>query len=125
MVKRIKTGRRAGTDDRARAAGWAKQYRRAQASPDGRYCLNPEDESEFQIIVDVADIDPLLDALESFAKHGTFELMDDFDAFLMRLELKELRSAGMTFEDAAAKLAQKHNKSERTITRIISRTVKT
>lgn len=123
MAKRIKTGRRA-TDDRARAAGWAKQYRLAQASPDGRHCLNPEDELEFQIIADVADLDPLLDALESFAQHGTFALMHDFEPFLMRMELNALRSAGMTYEDAIAKLAEEHNTSESTITRRVRRTVK-
>ena len=125
MAKRIKTGRRSGPDDRARAAGWAKQYRLAQASPDGCYCLNPEEESEFQIIFDVADLDPLLDALESFAEHGTFELMHDFEPFLMRSEMKVLMSAGMMYEDAVAKLAEKHNMSERTVTRRVSRTVKT
>lgn len=125
MAKRIKTGRRAGADDRARAASWAKNYGLAQASPDGRYCLNPEDEPQFQIFADVADLDPLLEALYSFAEHGTFELMHDFEPFLMRFEMKELMSAGMTYEAAAAKLAEKHNMSERTVTRRVSRTVKT
>jgi hypothetical protein len=124
MAKRIKTGRRA-TDDRARAAGWAKQYRLAQSSPDGRYCINPEDELECQLVADVADLDPLLDALESFAEHGTFALMHDFEPFLMRFEMRELMSAGMTYEAAVAKLAEKHNMSERTVTRRVSRTVKT
>ena len=124
MAKRIKTGRRA-VDDRARAASWAKRYRLAQVSPDGRYCLNPEDELELQIVADVADLDLLLDALERFAEHGTFELLSDFEPFLMRVKMKELMSAGMTYENAAAKLAEKHNMSERTVTRRVSRTVKT
>ena len=125
MARPKKTGRRAVEDDRARAAGWAKLYRRAQASPDGRHCLNPQDEWEFQIIADVADLDPLLDALESFAEHGTFELMHDFQPFLMRIAMDELRSAGMTYEEAIAKLAEDYNTSESTITRRVRRTVKT
>lgn len=125
MPKRIKTGRRAVDADRARAAGWAKQYRLAQASPDGRHCLNPEDELEFQIFADVADLDPLLDALDRFAEYGTFELMDDFEPFLMRVEMNRLRSAGMTYEDAIAKLAEQHHTSESTMTRRIRRNVKT
>jgi len=51
--------------------------------------------------------------------------MHDFEPFLMRFEMKELMSAGMSYEDAAAKLAGKHNMSERTATRRVSRTVKT
>jgi hypothetical protein len=124
MAIRIKMGRRAGADDRARAAGWAKHYRLAQVSPDGRYCLNPEDESGLQIIIDVADLDPLLAALESFAKHGTFEFLSDIRPFLMRIEMRELMSDGMTYEDAIAKLAEKHNTSESTITRRVRRPVK-
>lgn len=125
MAKRTKTGRRAGADDRARAASWAKNYGLAQASPDGRYCLNPKDEPQFQIFADVADLDPLLEALYSFAEHGTFALMDDFEPFLMRFEMKELMSAGMSYEDAIAKLAEDHNTSASTITRRVRRTVKT
>lgn len=125
MAKRIKTGRRALDDDRARAASWAKQYRLAQDSADGRHCLNPEDELEFQIFADVADLDPLLGALESYAQHGTFELMQDLEPFLMRMEMNALRSAGMTYEDAIAKLAEDHNTSPSTITRRVRRTVKT
>ncbi|MBC7621620.1 MAG: hypothetical protein H7293_22020 [Candidatus Saccharibacteria bacterium] len=124
MARKLKTGRRA-TDDRARAASWAKNYRLAQASPDGRYCLNPEDASEFQIFFDIADIDPLLQALESFAEHGTFELMHNIEPFVMRMEMRALRSAGMTYEEAIAKLAEKFNTSESTITRRVRRTVKT
>lgn len=123
MAKRTKTGRKANPDDRARAANLARLYRLAQSSLDGRYCLNPEDELEFQIVADVADLDPLLDALESFAEHGTFALMHDIEPFVMRMEFLELRSSGLTYEAAAATLAERKHVSERTITRGV-RTVK-
>ncbi len=125
MAKRKKTGRRALDADRVRAAGLAKLYRRAQSSPDGRHCLNPEDAPEFQIIADVIDLDPLLDALERFAQHGTFALLDNFESFVMRIEMSDLRSAGMTYEEAIVKLSEVHHTSASTITRRVRRTVKT
>ena len=125
MAKRMKTGRRAVEADRVRAAGLAELYRRAQSSPDGCHCLNPEDEPRFQIIADVTDLDPLLDALERFAQHGTFALLDNFESFLMRIEMSHLLSAGMTYEEAIVKLAEDHHTSPSTITRRVRRTVKT
>ena len=124
MANRIKTGRRA-TDDRARAARWVELYRLAQASPDGRHCLNPQDEYECQAFIDGCDPEPLLQALESFVKHGTFAVMDTFEPLLTRIEMRELRDGGMTYENAIAKLAEEHNTSASTITRRVRRTVKT
>jgi hypothetical protein len=124
MANRVKTGRRA-TDDRARAARWVELYRLAQASPDGRHCLNPQDEFECQAFIDGADPEPLLLALENFVEHGTFAVMHNLEPLLTRIEMRTLRDGGMTYEDAIAKLAEDHNTSESTITRRVRRTVKT
>ena len=120
-----KTGRKAFKEDRARAASLVASYFRALASPDSCYCINPEDETEYQIFVDGTDVEPLLVALQSFADHGTFALMNDAQPFFMRAEFSELRNKGMRYADAIAALAEKHNKSESNITRMVRRTVKT
>ena len=125
MAKRIKTGRRASNDERARAARWVKIYRLAQASPDGRHCLNPQDELECQAFIDETDPEPLLQALEGFVEHGTFAVMQDLEPLLMRMAKNALRSAGMNHEDTIAKLAQEFNTSEPTINRRVRLTVKT
>jgi len=125
MARRVKTGRRADVDERARAAGWVTLYRCAQASPNGRYCINPEDESEFQIFIDADDPEPLLEALGDFAEHGTFELIYNIDRLKMRMEMNALRDEGKKYADAIAELSAKHNTSESTITRMIRCTVKT
>ena len=123
MPKRIKAGRRA-VDDRARAARWVKLYRLAQASPDGRYCLNPHDEVESHAYIDETDPEPLLEALESFVEHGTFAVMHDLEPLILRLEMNALRFDGMTYEVALEQLAKLHKISESTIARRISRPVK-
>lgn len=124
MAKRAKTGRRASKEDRARAAGLVASYFRGLSSTDSCYCINPGDEPEFQIFAKEADVESLLVALQSFAEHGTFQLMDDVEPFVMRIEMNALRSAEMTYEDAIAKLAADHNTSESTITRRVRRPVK-
>jgi hypothetical protein len=125
MARRIKTGRKAGADDRARAARWVKLYRLAQANPDGRYCLNPQDELECQAFIDEADPEPLLLALESFVEHGTFAVMHDLEPLLLRMEMNALQSDGMTYEVAIEHLAKVQKISESSIARRIRRTVKT
>ena len=125
MAGSEKTGRRASKEDRARAAGLVASYFRALSSPNSCYCINPEDEPEFQIFIDGTDVEPLLVALQSFAEHGTFALMNDEQPLFMRMEFSALRSEGMRYADAIAALAEKHNTSESNITRMVRRTVKT
>ena len=125
MAKIEKVGRRASKEDRARAAGLVASYYRALSSPGSCYCMNPENEPEFQIFIDGTDVEPLLVALQDFAEHGTFALMDDGQPFFMRLEFSELRAKRMSYAKAIAALAEKHNMSESTITRMVRRTVKT
>ena len=125
MARRTKIGRRASPEERDRVATLINHYYRAQSSPDRRFCLNPEDESEFQIWFSADDDEWLIEALQSFVQHGTFELVDNSEPFFMRIEIWTLRNGGMTYEDAIAALAEKHNASASTITRLVSRTVKT
>lgn len=96
----------------------------AQASPDGRHCLNPADEWECQTFIDATDIEPLLLALGDFAKNDTFEFMDSFGIadMVMRHEFKELRASGQTYQNAIAELAEKHHSSRSTIERIVRST---
>jgi hypothetical protein len=119
-----KSGRTANFIAREMAADLVEMYRLAQSQPNGRYCLNPEDEYEFQTFIDGNDPELLLSSLENFAKNGTFvakidvEPMQIFDAF------RKLRATGMTFENAIRELAKKLHKSESTIARKVRRTVK-
>lgn len=121
MVRKPNTGRRAGEDYRARAVEWVELYRLAQASPDGRHCLNPEDDYEEQTFIYGDDPGPLLQALGGFARHGTFEFIDSYGIaeMLMRHELKTLRAGGLTYQNAILALAEKHHKSESTIGRMV------
>lgn len=125
MARRLKTGRRASVDERARAAALVSLYRRAQASPGGVYCLNPEDDAGFQIFIKSDDPEHLLEALADFAENGTFELLESMDKCVMRGEMNALRGEGMKYEDAVAFLAEKHNTSESSISRMVRRAVKT
>jgi hypothetical protein len=125
MARIEKIGRRASTEDRARAAGLVTSYFRTQSSPDSFYCINPEDEPEFQVFDHGTDVETLIVALQSFAEHGTFALMGDGQPFFMRMEFSALRTEGMRYADAIAALAEKHNTSESTITRMVRNNVKT
>ena len=118
-VKGIKTGRRAGQDDRQRARELIELYQLAQDSSDGRYCLNPGNEPEDQAFIEYTNPDFLLSALAGFAEHGTFINMD----FLivrnveMHLEFEALRPTVQNNAEAIEFLANKHNASVRTIER--------
>lgn len=120
MAKKPKTGRRASPEERAMAASLAKMYRVAASSPGGWYYLNPDDEPEFRIVIDINNIDPLLEALENFAYHGTFELMSGMEPLLTRLRMSELRSQGMTYEAAITQLAETLHMSPSTIARRVA-----
>ncbi len=120
MVKKEKIGRRATKEDRARAAKWVELYRLAQASPDGRHCLNPQDELECQAYIDENDPEPLLDALERFVEHGTFVDMRDIDPLLVRIEVSDLRAGGEKYAAAIAAVAEKHHTSDSNINRMLA-----
>ena len=117
-MRQKKTGRRASPEERARAQELVNAYRLAEKSPDGSHCLNPESPPEKQEFV-YANVDYLLDALEDFAKHGTFECLAavEFDMLDIHFEVKTARENGLTREDAVATVAEKHHKSCRQIER--------
>ena len=120
-----KTGRRAGETDRAKAQRLVTVYRLARNSPDGRYCLNPDDALTEQTFVDVRDPSLLIWALENFAEHGTFHFVDTIidskgdEKQAMRNEFERLRSNGATYENAVHTLVDKHGKSASSIERLI------
>lgn len=115
-----KTGRRASEEERACARKWVELYRLAEQSPDGRYCVNPEALPEEQEFIDANDPELLLQALLSFAEHGTFQAID-FKYNARRLvicaELEQLRQAGLAYDDRMATIAEKYHRSIREIQR--------
>lgn len=123
-MTKSKTGRRASTDERAIAKGWVELYRKAQAAPDGRVCLNPDDEHEIQTFIDATDTSILVGLLDSFSKHGTFASIDDYgvERMLLRSKFNALRADGRaTYEEAVNTLAKSHNSDPRTISRKIQK----
>lgn len=122
-MTKSKTGRRASTDERAIAGKWVEKYREAQSTPDGRVCLNPDDEHESQTFIDATDTSILVGLLDSFSKHGTFASIDDygFERMLLRSQFNALRADACTYEEAVGILADRHNCDPRTISRKIQK----
>ena len=130
MAKRIagiKTGRRAEEPHREMARRLVAVYRRALASPDGRLCLNPDDDLSEQIFIDALNPNLLIWALENFAQHGTFHFIDQIfskkidDELDLRKEFDGLRSEGFTYESAVETLVQSRGMSKSNIERKIKR----
>lgn len=121
-MRQKKTGRRASPEERARAQELVDLYLLAEASPDGRHCLNPESPPEKQEFF-CANVEELLIALEGFAKHGTFECVEaiEFDILDIHFAVKDLRENGLTREEAVATVAEKCHKSCRQIERELKR----
>ncbi len=114
-----KMGRAAHEYERERVNEWVKIYRAAQKSPDGRYCLNPDDEPEAQQFIVASDPEHLLQALESFVEHGTVAFQDTygFARLIMRGRLKTLTMSGIAPRAAIEKLAEEDHCDPRTIER--------
>lgn len=123
-MAKSKSGRTANFIAREMAADLVEMYRLAQSQPNGRFCLNPEDEYECQTFIDGNDPEFLLAALENFSKNGTFVPKIDVEPMLLHDAFRKLRVTGMTFENAVAELGSKFHKSESTIARKIRRNVK-
>ncbi len=130
MAKRIagiKTGRRAGKIDREMARRLVAVYRRARASPDGRLCLNPDDDLSEQTFIGALNPNLLIWALENFAQHGTFHFIDQViskkidDELDLRKEFDGLRSKDYTYESAVETLVQSRGMSKSNIERKIKR----
>ena len=120
-MKKVKTGRRASTDDRDRARELVALYRMAEQSPDGEHCVNPNDEPELHAVVRFSDPEYLLFMLERFAEHGTFADVDTSieDRFMLQHEMKKLRASGLSYYDALAQLEVRHGASRSTIERAL------
>lgn len=121
-MKRVKTGRRASEDDRARARALVALYRLAEQSPDGEHCVNPNDEPELHAVVRFNNPEYLLFMLERFAESGTFADVDTSieDRFMLQHEMKKLRASGLSYYDAIAQLEVRHGASRSTIERTLS-----
>lgn len=117
MSRAQKVRRRAHADDRDRARELVELYRRAQRAPDGRLCLNPDDDSNDQHWIDGTDPTILLQALERFATSGTFALEMDFTPLVVRAQYRELLSTGLTSTQAQERLAEQQHVDPRTVQR--------
>lgn len=121
--------------ERNTARMWAECYRAALASPDRRYCANPNDPEEERTYLradNLEDVtDHLLSLLERFAAKKTFNDNDtNVDLLIMNSELKAaLNRKKNQFEQAAIKEefvknqgARFHVNSIRTLQRRMSKT---
>ena len=122
-MAKAKSGRTANFIAREMAADLVEIYRLAQSQPNGRYCLNPEDEYESQTFIDSNDPELLLSALENFAKNGTFVPKIDVESMLISDAFRKLRATGMTYENAIQELKIKLHKSESALARKLRRPV--
>lgn len=119
MAHKPKIGRRATSDDRQIAADWVELYRKAMASPNGSYCLNPDDPLEEQTYLHADNVEFLLSLLSDFSETGTFKRPNSPMGahFILRWDFDALRAKGMTHENAVEMLADKNACSTRTIER--------
>jgi hypothetical protein len=124
--RKPKTGRLADDNARRIARDWVDLYREAQAQPDGRLCLNPDDAPCEQTWLDGNDPAHLLGMLEDFATLGTFEQVGEAYQSIRRLLLRRrfntLRGEGYPYLDAILQLAEEQHVAERTIERWLSTT---
>ena len=125
MMKREtkKAGRRANKDDRFVAEVLVDVYRKALATQDKRLTLIDEKYPQDQCVVDGSDIRPLLALLDNFAKHGTFKsakipILEEIE---IRVQFNELRRSGLTYAEAAQRLAEEKNVSVSTIERKVKK----
>ncbi len=118
-----KTGRRASLDERQLAQEWVDIYREAQSQPDQRICLNPGEDKKHHEFLSFTDPTPLILALEGFARHGTFEFVDEIGIaqLLVINEYKSLIARGKKPKDAVEELVDRHSKDTRTIQRWIQK----
>lgn len=116
MSGKVKTGRRASTDERAMARWIVDLYRQADANG-GSWVVNPEDDREEHTTVHV-DAEWLLGWLEDFAENGTFAVLGNFQEIMANAIAAK---AGPRFEDRVLAVQEHLNVSERTAARLISR----
>lgn len=139
-MRKTKTGRRCGKDERARARELVELYRAAQAAPGGRLCLNPDDEPEIQTWIDGSDPELLLRYLADFAEHGTFAWVDTIGVYELltrsdarrrlaevrqeRAQNPKVRNGEKGLPDPMETVAKELNLSKRTLERILSPSAK-
>ena len=118
MKRKNFTGRAASLEEKHRAAELADLLRRAQSSPNGEVCINPEDPQEER---SYWTLDNLHHELENFATHGRFLAYESsVDPYLfIRAECKVLFSDGMSRTETIKALSKNYFRSEKHIERII------
>lgn len=121
MPRAPKVNRTASEPLRSQARALVDLYKMAEASPDHRYCVNPDDAPDERDYLDFNDPRLLLSALECFAEHGHFN--DPFARSVFQLVVRGdfdvLRSQGMTYERSVEALSTKHARSTSAIERLV------
>ena len=119
MAQKEETERTATQSQRDHVIRLLNLHRMAEQSPDGSHCLNPDADPEEHTYVYADTI--LVDAMNQFAKHGTFEIKKSFgiNRLIVTAELNQIINKGGSRADALYSLAQKYKRNERTIERWI------
>ena len=112
--------RRANATERKIAETWVELYRKAQAAPDGRYCLNDDVEhEEDRVFIDASDPSMLIHLLDTFAKHGKFSTKEDkgIEGLVLRAESRRLQEEGNSYYETLYAMADRYEVSSSTIER--------
>jgi hypothetical protein len=120
-MRKPKVGRFASDKERSFARGIVDLYRKAMEKPNGMLPVETEEGGDFYF--DGNDPAEAVQALENFAKYGTFQWVYGEPARLLSLNIEydELRESGMRYGDAIAALALSQNTSERNIERYLKK----
>ncbi len=123
-IHRQKKGRRADDSQRKIASDLVNMYLKAMRSPDGKYCPNPEVPEEERSYLEYSNPSLLLDALKTFAEHGTFvnPFNDSVNDLILRDQFDKLRAKKISYQDAVAQLSEEHHTTGKTIERRVSPT---
>ena len=123
---RDKKGRRGDLFAKDRAAEIVRDYRDAQAQPDGIIWATYEDDGHSHLfpVIDASNIEPLLKYLENFAETGYFDSPEDDKEInllwlaTLRIEYKFLTTTrGYSRSKAIGHIAKKHKIDDKTIGR--------
>lgn len=123
MALKPNKGRSGNEAERSHAHKWVELYRLAEQAPDGRYCVNPEDDYDKQDFICAGDTEPLLQLLECFAKSGKFVPKDTLgiEGLVLRAMVEEKRKEGTVRGGAVQAVADDRKMDKRKVERLIRR----
>lgn len=121
---KLPIGRKASDEARREAKNLAQTYGPAVKSPDGSYCVNPEDGPEDHIYVSAEKAAyVLLEAMQRLAATGWLEETEvKLERFLIREQYKHIRGKTHTTKEAIEKLGMEYPRSQRDLERQVGKT---